>query len=119
MAGNELQELFAQGDAELHGTAGEAAVLCRRMGGQREDVSVVISPAEVAYTLQRATGPVLTCERVAHIQRKDAARAPQVGDTLDVAGDVYEVVRVTGWAFDTSWHCDLAQRLKPKTVKRA
>lgn len=118
MTGNELRKLFAQGDAELHGTAGEAAVLCRRVGGQREAVSVVISPAEVAYTLQRATGPVLTCERVAHIQRKDAARAPQVGDTLEVAGEVYEIVRVTGWAYDTSWHCDLAHRAKPKAAKR-
>ncbi len=118
MAGKELQELFAQGDAELHGTAGEAAVLCRRVGGQREEVSVVISPAEVAYTLRRATGPVLTCERVAHIRRKEAARQPQVGDTLEVGGEVYELVRVTGWAYDTSWHCDLAARAKVKAVKK-
>ena len=43
----------------------------------------------------------------------------KVGDTLEIAGAVYEVVRVTGWAYDTSWHCDLAQRCKPKAIKRA
>lgn len=115
--GTELQEIFKQGDADLHAMAGESAELVRRLGGQRVPVSVVVSPAEVAYTLQRATGPVVTCDRVAHVRREDAGRAPQVGDVLEVGGVAYEVVRVTGWAYDTSWHCDLAQRVKAKAMK--
>lgn len=116
---NELKQIFAQGDKELHGTAGEAGVLVRRVGSERVSVSVVISPAEVSYMLQRATGPVLKCERVAHIRCVDAVRAPQVGDLLEVGLNVYEVMRVTGWAYDTSWHCDVAERAKTKTVKKA
>lgn len=107
---NELQQFFAQGDADLRATAGEDGELVRKVGGQRVKLRVVISPAEVAYTLQRATGPVVTCDRVAIISREQAGCAPQVGDILLAGGCTYEVLRVTGWAYDTSWHCDLAIR---------
>ena len=107
---NELSEIFRQGDAELHSTAGEDAVLVRRMPAERVPVSVVISAAEVAYTLTRATGPVVTCDRVGHIQKGESMLAPKIGDVLEAGGEVYEILRVTGWAFDTSWHVDLAVR---------
>lgn len=107
---NDLQKFFAQGDADLRAMAGEDGELVRKIGGERVKLRVVISPAEVAYTLQRATGPQVTCDRVAIISREQAGRAPQVGDTLLASGHEYEVLRVTGWAYDTSWHCDLAAR---------
>lgn len=109
---NELVQFFAQGDADLRRTAGEKAVLVRR-DGERVALTAVISPAEVAYTMQRANGPALTCDRVAVISREDAARAPKVGDYLEAGGQSFEVVRVTGWAYDTSWHLDLALRVPP------
>lgn len=98
----------------MRATAGENGELVRRTGGERVRVRVVISAAAVAYTLQRATGPVVTCDREAIISRAEAGRAPLVGDTLLAGGAVYEIVRVTGWAHDTSWHCDLAVRKKNK-----
>lgn len=122
---NELSKFFAQGDADLRAMAGEPGELVRRAaaGGsgvaskeERVPVCVVISPAEVAYTLQRATGPQVTCDRVAVISREQAGRAPLVGDMLHAGGEVYEIVRVTGWAYDTSWHCDLTVR-KAKVKK--
>lgn len=109
---NELTAIFEQGDADLHALAGEPAVLVRKVDGERVACSAVISAAEVAYELRRATGPVLTCERVAHIRREGVGRAPLVGDMLEAGGQVYEVVRVTGWALDSSWHVDLAVRKK-------
>ena len=112
---NELQQFFAHGDADLRAMAGEPGELVRK-DGERVKLCVVISPAEVAYTLQRATGPQVTCDRVAVISRAEAGRAPLVGDMLHAGGEVYEIVRVTGWAFDTSWHCDLAAR-KAKAKK--
>ncbi len=111
---NDLQKFFAQGDADLRAMAGEDGELVRKADGERVKLCVVISPAEVAYTLQRATGPVVTCDRVAVISREQAGRAPLVGDTLHAGGEVYEIVRVTGWAYDTSWHCDLAARKSKK-----
>lgn len=96
--------------------AGEAGELVRKADGERVKLCVVISPAEVAYTLQRATGPVVTCDRVAAISREQAGRAPLVGDTLHAGGEVYEIVRVTGWAYDTSWHIDLARRAKSRST---
>ncbi len=111
---NELLQFFAQGDADLRAMAGEAGELVRKADGERVRLCVVISPAEVAYTLQRATGPRVTCDRVAVISREQAGRAPLVGDTLHAGGEVYEIVRVTGWAYDTSWHCDLAARKSKK-----
>lgn len=107
---NDLQRFFAAGDADLRATAGEPGELVRKADGERVRLRVVISPAEVAYTLQRATGPVVTCDRVAIISRDEAARKPEMGDTLTAGGEVYEIVRVTGWAYDTSWHCDIALR---------
>ena len=112
---NDLQQFFAAGDADLRATAGEDAELVRKIGGERVPVRTVITPAEVAYTLQRATGPVVTCDRVAIISREQAGRAPVVGDMLHAGGAVYEIVRVTGWAYDTSWHCDLAVRKAKKS----
>lgn len=113
---NDLQQFFAQGDADLLATAGEPAELVRKLGGERVQLRIVITAAEVAYTLQRATGPRVTCDRQAHISREQAGRAPQVGDTLLAGGCTYEILRVTGWAYDTSWHCDLAVR-KVKKAK--
>lgn len=110
----ELSKFFAAGDADLRRTAGEDGELVRKLGGERIRVRVVISPAAVAYTLQRATGPVVTCDREAIISREQAGRAPVVGDMLHAGGWVYEIVRVTGWAHDTSWHCDLAARKREK-----
>lgn len=111
---NDLQKFFAQGDADLRAMAGEDGELVRKVGGERVKLRVVISPAEVAYTLQRATGPVVTCDREAIISQEQAGRAPQVGDILLASGHEYEVLRVTGWAYDTSWHCDLAARKSKK-----
>lgn len=107
---NDLRKFFAQGDADLRAMAGEDGELVRKADGERVKLCVVISPAEVAYTLKRATGPVVTCDRVAIVSREQSGRAPQVGDTLLASGHEYEVLRVTGWAYDTSWHCDLAAR---------
>lgn len=113
---NELQQFFAAGDADLRAMAGEPGELVRKADGERVALCVVIGPAEVAYTLQRATGPQVTCDRVAVISREQAGRAPLVGDMLHAGGEVYEIVRVTGWAYDTSWHCDLTVR-KAKVKK--
>lgn len=113
---NDLRQFFGQGDADLYATAGEPATLTRRLGGERVALRVVISPAEVSYSLQRATGPVVTCDRVAMVSSAQSVRAPKVGDTLTAAGQDYEILRVTGWAYDTSWHCDLAIR-KNKPAK--
>ncbi|MBR5887299.1 MAG: hypothetical protein IKZ07_03725 [Akkermansia sp.] len=107
---NDLKQFFAAGDADLRATAGEDAELVRKADGERVALRVVVSVAEVAYTLQRATGPKVTCDREAIISREQAGRAPVVGDMLHAGGEVYEIVRVTGWAYDTSWHCDLAVR---------
>lgn len=113
---NELSKFFAQGDADLRAMAGEPGELVRYGSGERVKLCVVISPAEVAYTLQRATGPKLTCDRVAVISREQTGRAPLVGDMLHAGGEVYEIVRVTGWAYDTSWHIDLARRAKSRST---
>jgi hypothetical protein len=40
-----------------------------------------------------------------------------VGDMLHAGGERYEVVRVTGWAHDSSWHIDLARRAKSRSTK--
>lgn len=106
----ELRAIFAQGDAELRSTAGEDGVLVRRRDGERVRVRVVVSAAEVAYQLRTVTGASVTCDRVALISCDEVGRAPAVGDTLEVGVSVYELVRVTGWAFDTSWHADLSIR---------
>lgn len=106
----ELRAIFAQGDAELRSTAGEDGVLVRRCDGERVCVRVVVSVAEVAYQLKTATGASVTCDRVALISRDEAGRAPVVGDILEVGDLVYELVSVTGWAYDTSWHADLTIR---------
>lgn len=110
---SELLRFFAQGDADLLAMAGEDGELVRKVGGELVKLRVVISPLEMAYTLQRATGPELECDRTAIISREQAGRAPVVGDMLHVGGEKYEIVRVTGWAHDSSWHCDLALRKKP------
>lgn len=107
---NELLQFFAQGDADLLAMAGEDGELVRKIGGELVKLRVVISPLETAYTLQRATGPMLECDRTAIISREQAGRAPVVGDMLHAGGTQYEIVRVTGWAHDSSWHCDLAAR---------
>ena len=111
---NELLQFFAQGDADLLALAGEAGELVRKAGGERVKLRVVISPLEMAYELQRATGPKLECDRTAIISREQAGRAPVVGDMLHAGGVQYEIVRVTGWAHDSSWHCDLAARKNKK-----
>ena len=111
---NELSKFFAQGDADLRAMAGEDAELVRKADGERVALRVVVSAAEVGYTLQRATGPKVTCDREAIISREQAGRAPVVGDMLHAGGEVYEILRVTGWAYDTSWHCDLAVRKNRK-----
>lgn len=113
---NELSKFFAQGDADLRAMAGEDGELVRRDTGERLRVVAVVSPLEAAYTLQRATGPLLECDRMAVISRGECAREPKCGDLLAVGGQVYEIVRVTGWAYDTSWHVDLALR-KGKKAK--
>ncbi len=113
---SELFQFFAQGDADLLAMAGEDGELVRKAGGELVKLRVVISPLETAYVLQRATGPMLECDRTAIISREQAGRAPVVGDMLHAGGAQYEIVRVTGWAYDTSWHCDLAAR-KSKKVK--
>lgn len=107
---NDLSRFFAEGDADLRATAGEDAELVRKLDGERTRVRAVISPLAASYTLQRATGPVVRCDREAIISRAQAGRAPVVGDKLHAGGAVYEIVTVTGWAYDTSWHCDLAVR---------
>lgn len=109
---NELEEIFMQGDADLRRTAGEDAVLVRRCGGERVKVRVVCSPAEVAMELPTASGGRVLCDRVAHISRADCTRRPEIGDRLELVGQVFEVLRVTGWAYDTSWHVDMALRRK-------
>ena len=114
---NELLRFFSQGDADLLAMAGEDGELVRKAGGELVQLRVVISPLEAAYTLQRATGPVLECDRTAVISREQAGRAPVVGDMLHAGGERYEIVRVTGWAHDSSWHVDLARRAKSKSAK--
>lgn len=108
----ELEEIFGQGDADLRATAGEKAVLVRRLGGERLRVRVVCSPAEQVLELPSVTGGVLVCDRVAHISRSELTRKPDIGDRLELGGQVYEVMRVTGWAYDASWHVDIALRRK-------
>ena len=115
---NELEEMFAMGDAELMATAGEAAVLVRRDDGERVELVAVISPADVSYTLQRANGPMLVCDRTAVLSREAAGRAPRMGDVLETASGKYELVKVTGWAHDTSWHVDLALRPEGNKVRK-
>lgn len=105
---DQLKQLFAQGDADLRRTAGEPAVLVRKAGSERVALTAVISPAPVEYQLPGPSGQVITCDRTATISREEAARAPQPGDTLEAGGHVYRIHRVTGWAYDTSWHADLS-----------
>ena len=107
---SELREIFAQGDAELRATAGEDAVLVRRTGGERVRLRVVVSPAECVLELPSATGGLLACDRTVVISRSELGRRPDIGDRLELDGCVFEVLRVTGWAYDTSWHADLALR---------
>lgn len=114
---SELFQFFSQGDADLLAMAGEDGELVRKVGGELVKLRVVISPLETAYTLQRATGPMLECDRTAIISREQAGRAPQVGDMLHAGGAQYEIVRVTGWAHDSSWHLDLARRAKSRSTK--
>lgn len=114
---SELFQFFAQGDADLLAMAGEDGELVRKVGGECVPLRVVISPLEATYTLQRATGPVVVCDRTAVMSREQAGRAPEVGDMLHAGGERYEVVRVTGWAHDSSWHVDLARRAKSRSTK--
>lgn len=109
---SELEDIFAQGDADLRATAGESAVLVRRFSGERVRVCAVVSAAEQILELPSVMGGLLVSDRVAHISRSELTRKPDIGDKLEVSGQVYEVMRVTGWAYDTSWHVDIALRRK-------
>lgn len=109
---SELEEIFSQGDAELRSTAGESAVLVRRASGERVRLRVVSSPAENVLELPSVTGALLLCDRTVLVSRSELTRRPQIGDRLELGGQVYEVLRVTGWAYDTSWHLDVALRKK-------
>lgn len=109
---NELEDIFRQGDAELRATAGEAGVVVRKHSGERVAVRVVSSPAEQVMELPNVTGALVLCDRVVHISRAELTRKPDIGDRLELGGAVYEVLRVTGWAYDTSWHVDVSIRRK-------
>ena len=104
---SELLEIFREGDAELRATAGEDALLVRWRSGERVRVRAVVSPAETQYALQDASGALIACDRTVLLSRSELTRKPDIGDRLEVGGDVYRVERVTGWAFDTSWHVDV------------
>ncbi len=105
---SELQDIFAQGDAELHKTAGEPATLIRKNGGARVDLRIVISAADTQIELPTATGAGVQCVREASIRCVDLARKPEIGDKLEAGGKLYRIQSVTGWAYDTSWHVDLS-----------
>lgn len=102
--------IFRQGDADLRATAGESATLVRGGSGERVGLRVVLSPAEVGLSMTTVSGAIVQCDRVALISRAECTRRPEAGDVLHVGDDRYEVLRVTGWAYDTSWHVDLTLR---------
>lgn len=106
----ELQDFFKQGDKDLRATAGQPGVLIRRRSHERVPLTVVAGPAEVALTMPSTTGGLLTCDRTMVLSREECTRRPEPGDVLEVDGWTFEVLRVTGWAMDTSWHVDVALR---------
>lgn len=110
-----LQEIFAEGDADLFTTAGQPVTLTRvaRAGQPAEVLSVtaVIAPAEVAWELTTPSGHTVTCDTTAVIRRAECTRRPSPGDRIRLAdGTTYELVRVTGWSIGTTWHADLTLR---------
>jgi len=109
---SELQDIFAQGAADLFPTAGQPVTLTRiaRTGSAAEQLSLpaVISPTEVAWELTSPSGHTVTCDSTAVIRRADCPRRPSPGDRIQLQdGSVFEIVRSTGWSLGSTWHLDL------------
>lgn len=109
---NELREVFAQGDEELLAVAGEEATLVRSGSGECVRLRVAASPAADWLELPTVGGAVRKCDRTLTISTAQLTRKPAVGDRIRMNGEVYEVQRATGWAYDASWHVDVCLRRK-------
>lgn len=109
---NELQEFFGAGDADLRATAGQPGTLVRWRSGERVPLTVVVAPAAVDLMLASVAGAAVQSELSVIISRSECARRPDVGDIIEVEERSYEIQRITGWAYDTSWHVDVTLRKK-------